>query len=53
MLLGVDSATVIDKHSEGRKSVRLESKEEFDSGLLVVDFEHMSGNVCGIWPPRE
>ncbi|KAF2868936.1 glycoside hydrolase family 16 protein [Massariosphaeria phaeospora] len=49
--LGVDSTTVLDaNHSPGRKSIRAESKDEFSSGLLVADFAHIPGNVCGIWP---
>lgn len=48
--LGVDSTASLDLNGGGRKSVRLESKDEFSEGLLVVDFEKMPGNTCGMWP---
>ncbi|KAF4976234.1 hypothetical protein FZEAL_7072 [Fusarium zealandicum] len=53
--LGVDSnkrAILLDSSTtrHGRDSVRLESKETWDSGILIADIEHMPGTACGIWP---
>ncbi|RGP80043.1 mixed-linked glucanase precursor mlg1 [Fusarium longipes] len=53
--IGVDSrnkAKLIgsSKTKHGRDSVRLESKETFDSGILIADIEHMPGTACGVWP---
>jgi hypothetical protein len=49
VFFGVDSTDAVER-GEGRKSVRLESKEQFDEGLFIVDFEHLPGNACGMWP---
>ena len=38
------------KTRHGRDSVRLESKDTYDSGLLIADIEHMPGTACGVWP---
>ncbi|KAJ4118853.1 hypothetical protein NW768_010591 [Fusarium equiseti] len=40
----------LSKTRHGRDSVRLESKEMYDSGLLIADIEHMPGTACGVWP---
>jgi hypothetical protein len=48
--LGVDDTNVISMSSQGRDSIRLESIESFDSGLLIADIQHMPGNQCGVWP---
>lgn len=49
--IGADSNSVLDPNSKrGRKSVRLESKAQFDHGLLIGDFDHLPGSACGIWP---
>ncbi|KAI9735456.1 MAG: hypothetical protein M1818_006462 [Claussenomyces sp. TS43310] len=48
--LGVDNSSVISTSDEGRKSIWLESKESFLHGLLIGDFAHMPGSVCGTWP---
>lgn len=50
MYLGADNNTVLDLQGPGRRSVRLESFDTFNNGLLVGDFEHIPGNACGIWP---
>ncbi|PRP82859.1 endo-1,3(4)-beta-glucanase [Planoprotostelium fungivorum] len=34
----------------GRQSVRLESKNKFENGLMILDLNHMPGSVCGTWP---
>lgn len=34
----------------GRRSVRLESKNTYEHGLIVIDLAHMPGSVCGTWP---
>jgi hypothetical protein len=53
--IGVDSSNKAEligssKTKHGRDSVRLESKDTFDSGLLIADIEHMPGTACGVWP---
>ncbi|OCL08148.1 glycoside hydrolase family 16 protein [Glonium stellatum] len=48
--LGADNTTVLSPQGPGRRSVRLESIDTFNNGLLVGDFDHMPGNACGIWP---
>ncbi|KAF2122091.1 concanavalin A-like lectin/glucanase domain-containing protein [Lophiotrema nucula] len=49
--IGVDNKTVLDpRTSLGRPSVRVESHDEFSSGLLIADIEHLPGNACGLWP---
>lgn len=51
MYLGVDHDNKVDaKGIQGRKSVRLESKDEFGQGLLIADFEHLPASACGTWP---
>ncbi|KAG9258854.1 family 16 glycoside hydrolase, partial [Emericellopsis atlantica] len=47
--LGVDSTNVFGE-DEGRPSIRLESKEAFNHGLYIADFEHMPPSQCGLWP---
>ncbi|KAI0386622.1 glycoside hydrolase family 16 protein [Hypomontagnella monticulosa] len=34
----------------GRKSVRLESKNVYNKGLVVADFTYLPKPVCGSWP---
>ncbi|KAL8899987.1 MAG: hypothetical protein Q9207_005920 [Kuettlingeria erythrocarpa] len=46
--LSVDSTSVAS--GRGRKSVRLTSKASYNHALIVVDVEHMPGNICGVWP---
>lgn len=49
--LGVDNTSVIDVTPQsGRKSVRLESHDTIDHGLIIADFEHLPGSACGMWP---
>jgi len=52
LYLGVDSSTVLDPNSGiGRKSVRISTNKSYNSGTLVIgDFAHIPGNICGIWP---
>lgn len=55
MYIGVDASHKAksigsSKVRHGRDSVRLESKETYDSGLLIADIEHMPGTTCGVWP---
>jgi hypothetical protein len=45
--MGVDHTA---KDPKGRASVRLESKDTFNQGLLVVDIKHMPDSTCGSWP---
>ncbi|KAJ9161747.1 Glycoside hydrolase family 16 protein [Coniochaeta hoffmannii] len=48
--LGVDYSKKISTSAQGRDSIRMESKERFDTGLLIADIAHMPGSQCGIWP---
>ncbi len=52
--LGVDTTTkltnLVEGPGNGRGSIRLESAETFDNGLLIADFEHMPAGGCGLWP---
>lgn len=50
LFIGVDNTSVLDAKSQGRSSIRLESKRTWSSGLLIGDFAHMPGNQCGVWP---
>jgi hypothetical protein len=34
----------------GRMSVRLESKQSYNQGLIIADIAHMPGSICGTWP---
>ncbi|KAK4890111.1 hypothetical protein LTR49_028749, partial [Elasticomyces elasticus] len=43
----VDSSNVT---SSGRPSVRITSNKSYDSGLVIVDIDHMPGGICGTWP---
>ncbi|PRP75636.1 endo-1,3(4)-beta-glucanase [Planoprotostelium fungivorum] len=45
--IGVDNTN---KQSNGRPSVRIESKKSFTTGLMVIDLEHIPDNACGLWP---
>ena len=48
--LGVDNSSIYDvKVDNGRKSVRLESYDTIDSGIIIADFEHLPANACGMW----
>ncbi|KZL70204.1 endo-1,3(4)-beta-glucanase [Colletotrichum tofieldiae] len=47
--LGVDNTNVYGLN-EGRPSLRLESKRQYNHGLFIGDFAHMPPSVCGLWP---
>ena len=46
--MGVDHSNVVGK--AGRPAVRIESTKTYDSGLIIIDIEHMPGGICGTWP---
>jgi hypothetical protein len=48
--MGVDNSSIISTSSIGRKSLWLESNDAFVHSLLIGDFTHMPGGVCGTWP---
>lgn len=48
--MGVDSSSRISPLAEGRRSVRIESKESFTYGLFLADIRHMPSSACGTWP---
>lgn len=50
MFIGVDHGTAFDRAEKGRRSVRLESKDTYNGGLIVADFSHMPKPACGAWP---
>ncbi|QDS67775.1 hypothetical protein FKW77_006451 [Venturia effusa] len=35
---------------DGRMSVRLESKQSYNQGLIIADIARMPGSICGTWP---
>jgi hypothetical protein len=43
----VDSTSVT---PSGRPSVRITSNKSYNTGLFIVDIEHMPGGICGTWP---
>ncbi|ETN42237.1 uncharacterized protein HMPREF1541_04178 [Cyphellophora europaea CBS 101466] len=47
VFLGTDYISVT---PEGRPSVRVQSKQTYNSGLFIADISHMPGGVCGAWP---
>jgi hypothetical protein len=47
VFLGTDSWT--QSPSNGRRSVRLTSRESFNHGLFIADIQHMPGSTCGTW----
>jgi hypothetical protein len=51
--MGVDYNTSITDMTQGRASVRIESKKNFTHGLIIPDIGHMPGGICGTWPARE
>lgn len=52
VVLKVDTTTTLaaDGSGGGRESVRIESIKPVNKGLVVGNFEHMPGSVCGSWP---
>lgn len=48
--IGVDHTKTIATTAQGRDSIRMESKERFDTGLMIADIAHLPGNQCGTWP---
>lgn len=56
-LVGVDGDDVFMKPEtssvvgdEGRSSVRIESKVEYDYGLFIARFSKVPTPTCGVWP---
>ncbi|KAF2025544.1 hypothetical protein EK21DRAFT_103864 [Setomelanomma holmii] len=47
VFMGVDYTN---KDPKGRASVRLESKKNWNKGLLIADILHMPSSKCGVWP---
>ncbi|KAI9166923.1 Endo-1,3(4)-beta-glucanase [Paramyrothecium foliicola] len=48
IFMGADSVT--QQPANGRRSVRVTSREAFTHGLFIADIAHMPSNVCGAWP---
>ncbi|CAN8102145.1 unnamed protein product [Discula destructiva] len=50
--LSVDTTNIYPSNGSrgGRPSVRIESKAGVNQGLVIGDFAHMPGSVCGAWP---
>ena len=38
------------KQPNGRPSVRIQSHMTYNSGLFILDLQHMPGGICGTWP---
>jgi len=36
--------------NNGRKAIRLHSKQNWSKGLFIIDFGHIPASVCGSWP---
>ncbi|TQV96523.1 hypothetical protein V2A60_003085 [Cordyceps javanica] len=47
--IGVDHTNPYDI-TQGRPSIRIESKEAYNKGLFIGDFLHMPPSQCGVWP---
>ncbi|PRP77622.1 putative endo-1,3(4)-beta-glucanase [Planoprotostelium fungivorum] len=45
--MGVDVTNIA---NNGRRAIRLESKNQYREGLYILDLAHMPGSVCGTWP---
>ena len=50
VFMGVDNTSVISTSSMGRKSIWIESNDEFKHGILIGDFAHLPGGDCASWP---
>lgn len=52
--MGVDYSTYIYPNmTQGRASIRIESKKTYTHALIISDIAHMPGGICGTWPARE
>lgn len=49
----VDDKSTLDPKGPGRDSVRISTKKQFNSGLIIADITNMPGGVCGTWPACE
>ncbi len=47
--IGVDHTNAYNV-TEGRPSIRIESKYAYNHGLFIGDFLHMPPSQCGVWP---
>jgi hypothetical protein len=48
VFMAVDSTTQFP--ANGRRSVRLSSRDSFTHGLFIADIAHMPDSICGSWP---
>jgi hypothetical protein len=48
--IGVDHSSVLDPNGAGRNSVRLQSNNAYNEGIIIGDFAHIPGTECGSWP---
>jgi hypothetical protein len=48
--LNVDTSGGYNANGPGRASVRIESVNTWTHALIIGDFAHMPGSVCGVWP---
>lgn len=48
--MGVDTTKVLNPNGVGRDSVRIQSKNAYNHGLVIADFAHIPGSNCGAWP---
>ncbi|CCX16225.1 Similar to Endo-1,3(4)-beta-glucanase xgeA; acc. no. Q5BAP5 [Pyronema omphalodes CBS 100304] len=47
--LGVDHDNKLSTTDQGRRSIRVESKEKFNHDLFVLNVDHLPWG-CGVWP---
>jgi len=47
--IGCDMDTVVSTKVRGRQSVRINTQKTFNSGLFIIDLEHMPAG-CSTWP---
>lgn len=49
VIIKVDNTNLVTS-GRGRNSVRLESKDQYNKGLIIGRFSHLPENKCSTWP---
>lgn len=47
--IGVDYTSVLNATGSGRQSVRISTEKYYNESLIIGDFLHMPGSICGTW----
>jgi len=48
--IGVDYVSTLNAStSSGRQSVRISTEKYYNESLIIGDFLHMPGSICGVW----